>query len=260
MNKELELLFDWLCANRLSLNVGKTEFIIFRPPKMKLENRVVLTLNHKQIFESRKIKYLGLLMDDRLTWKFHINELCKKLNRSVGMLFKLRHLCPSSILRSLYFSIFNSHLVYGLPVWGNTDKIYTEKINLLQKKAIRAITFSDFRAPSLPILKDLEILSFHDLYQHQIASLMWDHDHNVLPCSISSYFTKRRNVHSHSTRMAASDKLIIPKTNTVRYGYKSFKNEGAKMLNSLKEQDIYNNANSKSVFLKKLKLTYLEFY
>ena len=260
MNKELALLFDWLCANRLSLNVGKTEFIIFRPPKMKLENRVVLTLNHKQIFESRKIKYLGLLMDDRLTWKFHINELCKKLNRSVGMLFKLRHLCPSSVLKSLYFSIFNSHMTYGLPVWGNTDKIYTEKINLLQKKAIRAITFSDFRAPSLPILKDLEILSFYDLYQYQIASLMWDHDHNVLPCSISSYFTKRRNVHSHSTRLAAADKLIIPKTNTVRYGSKSFKIEGAKMLNSLKEQNIYNNASSKSVFLKKLKLTYLEFY
>ena len=91
MNNELELLFDWLCANRLSLNVAKTEFIIFRPPKMNLDKRVVLTLNHKKIFESRKIKYLGLLMDDRLTWKFHINELSKKLNRSVDMLFKIRH-------------------------------------------------------------------------------------------------------------------------------------------------------------------------
>ena len=99
MNRELELLFEWLCANRLSLNVGKTEFIIFRPPRMNLENRIVLTLNHTKIFESRKIKYLGLLIDDRLTWKFHINELCKKLNRSVGMLYKIRHLCLKSVLR-----------------------------------------------------------------------------------------------------------------------------------------------------------------
>ena len=65
MNNELKLLYDWLCANKLSLNVGKTEFIIFRPPGAKLENRVVLTLNGKKIYESRKIKYLGL-MDDRL--------------------------------------------------------------------------------------------------------------------------------------------------------------------------------------------------
>ena len=92
MNKELQLLYDWLCANRLSLNVNKTEFIIFRPPGMKLQNRVVLTLNNVKIHETRKIKYLGLLMDDRLSWKFHINELCKKLGRSVGMLYKIRHL------------------------------------------------------------------------------------------------------------------------------------------------------------------------
>jgi hypothetical protein len=101
MNNELKLLYDWLCANKLSLNVLKTEFIIFRPLRTKLENRVVLTLNNKRIYESRKIKYLGLIMDDRLTWRFHINELCKKLGRAVGMFYKLRHLCPKSVLKSI---------------------------------------------------------------------------------------------------------------------------------------------------------------
>jgi len=260
MNRELDLLFEWLCANRLSLNVGKTEFIIFRPPRMNLENRIVLTLNHKKIFESRKIKYLGLLIDDRLTWKFHINELCKKLNRSVGMLYKIRHLCPKTVLRSLYFSIFNSHLVYGLPVWGNADKIYIEKINILQKKAIRAITFSDYKAHSLPIFKNLEILSIKDLYRYQVSSLMWDLDHETLPSSISSYFTKIRNVHNHLTRLADTDKLSVIKTNTKRYGLKSFKIEGATTLNSLKDQEMYTNARSKSDFLRKLKLAFLEIY
>ena len=61
MNDEIKLLYDWLCANKLSLNVGKTEFIIFRPPRIKLENRVVLKLNGKNIYEYRKIKYLGRL-------------------------------------------------------------------------------------------------------------------------------------------------------------------------------------------------------
>ena len=110
MNNELKLLYEWLCANRLSLNVDKTEFIIFRPPKTKLDNRVILKLYNTKIHESRKIKYLGLIMDDRLTWKFHINELCKKLGRSVGMLYKLRHLCPANVLRSL--SLAFSILIY----------------------------------------------------------------------------------------------------------------------------------------------------
>ena len=78
MNSELKLLYEWLCANRLSLNVDKTEFIIFRPPKTKLDNCVILKLNNTKIHESLKIKYLGLIMDEKLTWKFHINELCKK--------------------------------------------------------------------------------------------------------------------------------------------------------------------------------------
>ena len=143
---------------------------------------------------------------------------------------------------------------------GNTDKIYTEKLNMLQKKAIRPITFSDYRAPSLPILKDLGILSLNDLYKYQITSLMWDLDHDILPTSISSYFIKRRNAHSHCTRLADADKLTIIKTNTIRYGKKSFKIEGAEKLNSLKDQNLYNNAKSKTDFLRKLKLTYLETY
>ena len=83
LNNELRFLFEWLCANRLSLNVGKTEFILFRPPRIKLESRIVLTLNHTKIHASYKIKYLGLLLDDRLTWKAFANYL-KKLLSKIG--------------------------------------------------------------------------------------------------------------------------------------------------------------------------------
>ena len=86
MNKDLKSLYEWLCANRLSLNVSKTEFLVFRPPKKSLPNRIVLTLNRTKIYESTKIKYLGLILDARLSWKEHTNELAKKLSRSVGML------------------------------------------------------------------------------------------------------------------------------------------------------------------------------
>ena len=159
MNKDLKSLYEWLCANRLSLNVGKTEFMIFRPPKKSLSNRIVLTLNRTKIYESTKIKYLGLILDPHLTWKEHILELSKKLNRAVGMLYKSRHYCPTSVLKSLYYSIFNSHAAYGLPVWGYADNKYTQKIINIQKKAIRAITFSKFREHSAPLLKKLKILN-----------------------------------------------------------------------------------------------------
>ena len=134
MNSELASLYEWLCANRLSLNVDKTEFIIFRPPRQKLSDRIVLELNHIKIFESNKIKYLGLILDSRLTWKAHISELSKKLSRSIGMLYKIRDYSSKTVLRSLYFSLFHSHLTYGLPVWGNADKKCIDNIAKLQKK------------------------------------------------------------------------------------------------------------------------------
>ena len=139
MNKDLSLLYEWLCANRLSVNEGKTEFIIFRPQRHKNTERINLKFNRAKLFETVKIKYLGLILDNRLSWKPHITELSKKLSRSVGMLYKIRSFCPLPVMRSLYFSLFNSHLSYGLVAWGNANKIDIKRITSLQKKAIKAI-------------------------------------------------------------------------------------------------------------------------
>ena len=72
LNEDLKLIYTWLCANRLSLNVDKTEFIVFRPPRRKLDSRFTLKLNQKTLFESTKIKYLGMILDSSLSWKHHI--------------------------------------------------------------------------------------------------------------------------------------------------------------------------------------------
>ena len=77
-NQELKSVFEWLCSNRLSINVTKTEFIIFKPPKKQINQRIVLKLNGKKIFESPKIKYLGVILDPLLRWNHHIKELAKK--------------------------------------------------------------------------------------------------------------------------------------------------------------------------------------
>ena len=95
------------------------------------------------------------------------------------MLFKIRHQCNKNVLRSLYFSLFESHLSFGLPVWGSAKKSLIEKLFLLQKKAIRAITFSDFRAHTSPLFRKMNILKVHDLFEYQVSSIMWDFNHNT---------------------------------------------------------------------------------
>ena len=82
-----------------------------------LEN-CTLKLHQSKIKESNKIKYLGVYLDKNLSWNFHITELCKKQSCAVGMLYKMKNMCSTSTLRSIYFSIFHSHLSYSIPIWG----------------------------------------------------------------------------------------------------------------------------------------------
>ena len=259
VNIALAKLVEWLRANRLSLNVDKTEFIIFRPPRQTCD-RIILRLDGKKIYETPKIKYLGLLMDSRLNWKFHIHELTKKLSRAIGLLYKICAYSPGPILLSLYYAIFHSHLTYGLPVWGFANQKLLDRIVLLQKKALRIITFADYRAHPKPIMKETKILSLADQRYHTVSALMWDLDHNSLPPTLSSYFKKHGDVHDHNTRLAHRGKFKVNKTNTVAHGSKSFQVQGSVTLNKIKDLDIYKNAVSKVSFLSNLKTSLLSNY
>ena len=139
MNSDLKCIFEWLWTNRLSLNTDKTEFLIFRPPKSKNE-KVTLSLKHTTIYESNRIKYLGLILDNKLNWKSHVTELSKKLSRSIGIICKIKPYCSVSVLKSLYYSLFSSHLSYGLSTWGlNISQMLIQKLQVLQNRVVRII-------------------------------------------------------------------------------------------------------------------------
>ena len=89
---------------------------------------------------------------------------------------------------------------------------------------------------------------------------MWDFDHNTLPPSLSIQFTRKNTLHTHQTRMATSGKLEIKSTNTSKYGAKSFKVFGAKMLNQLMNNVMYSGSRTKKMFQNKLKMHFLEKY
>ena len=257
MNEDLKFIFEWLCANRLSLNVTKTEFIIFKPPRKRLDERITLKLNGTTLFESKKIKYLGIIMDDRLTWKHHIFELRKKINKSVGMIFKMKKMCPQRVQMSLYYSLIYSHLSYGVCVWGNADDIYIEKIRTIQNKAVRLISGCGRYDPVEPMYKKLNILKLDEIFLSEYAALMYDQDHGTLPSCFSNYFKQVNDIHSYETRMAFSNKLSENvKINTITYGKCMFKFKGPKVLNDLKELSFYRESKTKKYFRRKYK-TYL---
>ena len=166
------------------------------------------------------------------------------------MLYKSRDFCPTTVLKSLYYSIFHSHLSYGLPVWGYAHNDHIKKIINLQKKAVRAITFSKYREKSSPILKKLEILKIKDLIYQRTAALLWDLNEETLPSSLSSYFTKANSIHGQNTRFAISGNL------TIGINTNSFKFIGANIFNDLNNKQAFS-VNSKKTFLDKIKSDFI---
>ena len=254
MNEDLKLIFEWLCANRLSLNVAKTEFIIFKPPRMKLEERVTLKLNGTTLLESTKIKYLGIILDDRLTWKHHIYELRKKLNKSIGIIYKMKNLAPLKIILSLYYALFHSHLNYGICVWGNASEQELHHIYLSQKKVIRILTNSDYLANTAPLFAKTGILKLDDIFKLQMAALMWDFENGTLPQCFSNYFTKVNQRHNYSTRLANSNKLQTNlRVNTDSHGKTMFKFQGSRLWNTILDLPFYHSNIKRATFRKKYK-------
>ena len=89
---------------------------------------------------------------------------------------------------------------------------------------------------------------------------MWDYDHSTLPNSLGGNFTRANLLHNYSTRAASKGCLHYSKVNTSKYGIKSFKYQGVKVLNKLRNMDTYKNAISKPKFLKELKSDFLSSY
>ena len=158
VNKELKKVRKWLEANRLALNIEKNNFVLFHPPRHKFNAQITLKFGKKKISQETCIKFLGVLLDSHLSWKSHITELSKKLSRTVGLFYKVRHYAPLETLKLLYHGIFHPFISYGVQVWGLTYKSYLDPVFVLQKKTLKAITFSDIRSPSTAIFCDLDLL------------------------------------------------------------------------------------------------------
>ena len=164
VNEELKKVKEWLDVNTLSLNIDKTNFIIFKSPQHSSLETVNSKIGNQPVKQSRYVKFLGVLFDENLSWKYHISELSKKLARTCGMFFKIRHFLPVDVMICLYNSLFSSFLQYGIAVWGLTYDVHIKPIYLLQKRVVKAIAFEHFTSPSTPIFSDLKILKLQDLF------------------------------------------------------------------------------------------------
>ena len=115
VNRELRKVKKWLKANRLALNIDKTNFVIFHSHQRKITDNIVVRFGRKSIKQESYVKILGILFDSNLSWKFHLTELSKKLARTAGLFYY----APKDTFMLLHHGLFASFLAYGISVWGS---------------------------------------------------------------------------------------------------------------------------------------------
>jgi hypothetical protein len=145
------------------------------------------------------IKYLGVIVDSNLTWKYHIDNIASKISKTIGIITRLRHFVPLSTLQNIYRCLILPYISYGIAVWGKAAKKYLNKILILQKRALRLMNFKTNKEHAIPLFIHSNILPLNMLYFKTICNLMYDVSNNSCPSSISDCFIQSKEIHSYIT-------------------------------------------------------------
>lgn len=167
----------WFKSNGFMLNENKTQHMIFSLRDLPLDHSLT------------SVKFLGVHIDGKLTWETHIDYICGRISRVIYLLKQLKNHVPEKYVRSAYFSFFQSVILYGILIWGNSSHV--NKILLLQKKIVRILTNSHWLAHCRPLFIDYKIMTVVNLYIYTVLLYVKENHHNL---------QLRHDIHSYNTR------------------------------------------------------------
>jgi hypothetical protein len=214
-------IFDWFCANKLSLNTRKTNYMLIQPSKKKYDfSNLNISVNGNMLSRENCCKFLGIYIDESLSWRKHSKYINSKISRSLFAMKQAKVFLPKESLRTLYFSLINSHIVYGILAWGNAKHDILNKTHLLQKRALRAIHNKQYNSHTDPLFKQSMILKLSDLHELEVLLFMHDYANGKLPSSFedmyllnnevnSAYLTRQSNLY-HVARSKSKSIDILP--------------------------------------------------
>ena len=185
INCELDKVNLWLKANKLSLNVTKTKCMFFH--KRKTLPLINLSINNAKVENVIKFNYLGFMLDECLSWNAHIEMIGIKISKAIGIISHLKLIYPQRILFTLYNSLIISHMFYGILLWGKSDNVH--RIEKLQKKAMRIISYSRPLEHTEPRFKAFNLLKFNDIFTLKLLKFFYKLSNNSLTPYFDSYKT-----------------------------------------------------------------------
>ena len=226
-NSELTKLSLWFKANKLSLNISKTTYMLFSNRKNIMNDTINLMIDENVIDIVRECKFLGTVIDENLTWKPHISVITSKISKNIGIMFKVGQFLTKETTKTLYNTLVYPYIHYCNVIWANNYPTRLSRIVILQKRAVRAIAKIKYRESTENVFKELNILKVQELNKLEISLLMFKFYNNQLPKNLSDIFSANYQI---GTRHA--DDCHLPRKSTT-LGQYSLAFQGPKIWNCI---------------------------
>ena len=139
MNDNLDRLTDWFKANKLSLNINKTNYRLFPKKNIHIDPTHNLRIANINIDQVKSTKFLGIHIDQQLKWDVHVDLIKSKISSLLFNMNKVKHFIPTSLMKILYYSMVYPYLTYGIALWSSTFQCHIHKLKVLQKKPYAAL-------------------------------------------------------------------------------------------------------------------------
>ena len=236
LNEELWRLDRWLQGNTVSLTIAKTRpMLIATKQKEKYltasNQALKLSIREEIVEVVCHSKYLGVQIDENLTWKNQIKSVTEKASRAIGFLKYAKHFLPEAIVKTLYTSIVEPHFQYCCSVWGCCNSTGILQLQRLQNRAACIVTNSHFDAPSKPLIQSLGWKTIEQLINRQVNLTFFKCLNSIAPNYLCDILTKNTVNATRSLRNTDTD-LRLPLKSSAN-GQKRFSFRGAKCWNGL---------------------------
>ena len=190
MEHDMSMLIDWFKANQLSLNVEKTIMIKFWPDNTSFETKI----ENLSIKNSKSTKFLGVIINDNLSWSDHVKNLQNKLLSNKRLLLNARKLLSKSTLHQIYYAHIYSHLTYGLSIWGSMITKKLEKtLYKIQTDCLRIMCNMKNDVSQDILYMQLAMVPFPLLVKQEVVKLGYKLCKKHLPLPINKIYKKGWN-------------------------------------------------------------------
>ena len=228
IEKEFPKVLDWLTANKLIINLSKTHLMVFT--NKKRPQTVSLNVKGTLISETNETKFLGIILDNNLSWHAHIKHISSKISKSASILKYLKYIFPSVILKTLYQTLVFPYINYCNIIWGSACKTTLRPITLLQKKCIRIINKTSYLEHTEPLFKKTGLLKINQVYLLNCAKFMHKCINTNLFLAFKDKLHYNASIHRYNTRIGYQLRQPFEKLNKC---INSFFISGIKLWNDL---------------------------